>query len=189
MNIDVTGIFQTYIAHTHVSDHELISRHILGVMNNVPQDKMHKKFDFWDYCDPSDPVMASFKKSLSAVIESVNNIVENGSASKFEVSRSWAVSIDGHYDQPHHHATSKWTCVFYVSAPEGCGDLLLLDPRGGVYAESNEENGLTNRAYKRITPKTGTLIILPGYLLHMVEPSTSGVKRIAFATLFKEIYA
>lgn len=189
MDIEVTGIFQTYIAHTHVSDHEVLTKRIIEVMNSVPSENMNKAFNFWDYCHPDDMLMAGFKNALCAVVANVNSQVEPSSKSSFEVSRSWCVEIKGHYDAPHHHATSKWTVVYYPSAPDGCGDLLLLDPRGGVYAEQHEENGLTNRAYKRITPKTGSLIVFPGYLLHMVEPSQNGAKRIAFASLFKENHA
>jgi len=186
MNIDVTGIFQTYIAHTHVSDHEVISQGIQTVMDSVPNEMKDSSFNFWEYCHPEDKLMTGFKEWLCSIVGAVNKQVEPESDSYFEVSSSWCNQSDIHYETPHHHSTSKWAVVYYLSAPEGSGDLLLLDPRGGVYAEKNNDGGRTNRAYKRLTPQTGSLVVLPGYLLHMVEPCKSNVKRLSFATLFKE---
>lgn len=186
MNIEVTGIFPTYIAHTHVSDHEVITERIIDVMNSVPEGEFGNGFNFWDHTRGDDTVLNSFKNALCAVVSNINSQVEQRDDMAYEVSRSWLVQMPGHYDPPHHHASTKWTAVFYPVAEEGCGDLLLLDPRGGVVAERNDDRGYTNRGFKRVTPKTGSLIVLPGYLMHMVEPSPNDVKRIAFATMFKE---
>lgn len=189
MNIEVKPIFPTYIAHGHISDHEIVTRELAHVMSGVPEENLNKRFDLWDYCTEEHQTLAKFKNVLCAIVGNINDQVEVNSRSRFEVSRSWCVQVNGHYDPPHHHSQSKWVSVYYASAPEGCGDLLLLDPRGGVYAEQIEENGLTNRAFKRITPKTGDLIIFPGYLIHMVEPSNCAEPRVVMASLFREIYA
>lgn len=67
---------------------------------------------------------------------------------------------------PHRHATTFGVSVFYITASkENAGNLVLLDPRGGI----NWTNQFT--AFKKIRVEEGTLVVHPGYLIHYVEPS------------------
>lgn len=87
-------------------------------------------------------------------------------------------------DSPHFHPYAKLIAVYYVKAKENCGDILVLDPRGGTFWP--DVNAVTNeyrmaRIYHRITPKPGLLVMFPNYLAHTVETNLSDDWRISVA--------
>lgn len=87
-------------------------------------------------------------------------------------------------DTPHSHPLCFMVGVFYVQVPEKSGDILLHDPRGGVIWPEPlavTEPDKQTRAYHRITPKEGQLLLFPGYLVHSVEPNLSDQVRISIA--------
>jgi hypothetical protein len=66
---------------------------------------------------------------------------------------------------PHVHNDALLSGVYYVSAPEGCGDLILEDPRG---ARPPFDNRLVHR------PQAGELVIFPPWLVHHTGASCAG---------------
>lgn len=90
----------------------------------------------------------------------------------------------GGSDTPHFHYGSKLVAIYYVSVPPNSGDILLHDPRGYTNWEDpnivTEENK-TCRAYHRIKPKEGMLLIHPSYLVHSVETNLSPEMRLSIA--------
>ena len=56
----------------------------------------------------------------------------------------------GYYQRPHHHNHHYWSFVYFVNAPRGSAPL--------VFTESN----------KKIIPKSGMLVIFPGWVWHHV---------------------
>jgi uncharacterized protein (TIGR02466 family) len=99
---------------------------------------------------------------------------------KFE--NAWAnVYPTGAYVPHHNHAMSHWSGVYYVSAPDACGDLILLDPK--EYSLSNEPKGFNFRGNTRMTVKstTGKVVMFPGYLKHETMPNQSEANRIAIS--------
>lgn len=67
---------------------------------------------------------------------------------------------------PHKHAQTLGVGIIYVnSTPRNAGNLMLMDPRGGV----QWHNQFT--PFKRIAVERGLMVIHPGYLLHFVEPT------------------
>lgn len=185
MNVDIAQIYPTTIGLTRFDNCAEISHAVRNIIQSVPQSENTSNFNFWDYAGEGG-VLEDFKMRSQEIVGALDGSVESV-AGEFEHARSWCVSTYGmSYDQPHHHARAKWVGVYYVDVPHGCGDLLLLDPRGGVVAESAVEDGRTNRAYKRISPKTGDFIVFPGYLVHMVEPSNVMSERLVLASLFKQ---
>lgn len=67
---------------------------------------------------------------------------------------------------PHKHAQTLGVGIIYLSVPKrNAGNLILLDPRGGVMWH----NQFT--PFKRIAVERGLMVIHPGYLVHFVEPT------------------
>lgn len=82
----------------------------------------------------------------------------------------------GQLNAPHAHPLCKAVAIFYVRAlGKGHGDLLLHDPRGGINwinVEDDDGRGVGScRVFKRYTPASGDLFIVPAYLPHSVEPN------------------
>lgn len=90
----------------------------------------------------------------------------------------------GECESAHHHLTAKLIAVYYVSAGPKQGDILLHDPRGStnwVEPLARTEEKKTMRAFHRITPKPGMLLVFPGYLIHSVETNLSDTVRLSIA--------
>lgn len=81
----------------------------------------------------------------------------------------------------HGHGGSKLTITYYVNAPENCGDLLMIDPRGGVDWDKGMD-GINGTKFNRIKPEAGKLVIFPSYILHTVEENKSNEPRISITS-------
>ena len=82
----------------------------------------------------------------------------------------------GQLNTPHGHPYCLAVAVYYLrTLGKGHGDILLHDPRGFVTwknSTDHDQRGLESyRAFKRITPETGQMIIFPAYVVHSVEPN------------------
>lgn len=82
----------------------------------------------------------------------------------------------------HHHGGVFMAVVYYVSIPENSGNLLFIDPRGGVNWYGTEYGNSISSGVIPITPKKGKLVIFPGYLFHMTEPNLSSETRVTLVT-------
>ena len=81
----------------------------------------------------------------------------------------------GNYNEAHSHGNTSLTAVFYVAAPENCGDLVLMRTDGGLY------NGVIRKTTHTVTPKAGRLVLFPAHLVHYVQPSETDEERISMA--------
>jgi uncharacterized protein (TIGR02466 family) len=92
---------------------------------------------------------------------------------------SWAsVYPRGAYIPLHDHKPVQWSGVYYVNAPENCGNIRFIDPK--EYALQNEPEGMTGRGFWKhvIVPSSGLMLMFPGYLKHESLPSESDEDRI-----------
>ena len=125
--------------------------------------------------------------------EEVNNFWKEITGEKrvIKLQSSWSnFHKKFNFATPHSHGDCLFAAVFYIQTSDKSGDILLHDPRGGVYFESKTEidtqgNHVNDRKYFRIKPKDGDLIIFPAYLIHSVEPNMTDETRISLAMLFK----
>jgi len=81
----------------------------------------------------------------------------------------------------HGHGGSKISATYYINAPKGCGDLLLIDPRGGVDWEKGMD-GCNGSKFNRVKPREGMLVFFPSFILHKVEENHSTEPRISLTT-------
>jgi uncharacterized protein (TIGR02466 family) len=95
----------------------------------------------------------------------------------------WVNYISKDKDLPlHHHGGFLLSCTYYIKTPVGCGDLILVDPRGGCNWEWLEEDSYKDIRYKRVEAKESKLVLFPGFVIHQVERNTSEEKRISLTT-------
>lgn len=87
----------------------------------------------------------------------------------------------------HSHGGAWLVSTYYVRVPKNSGDLLLVDPRGGVDWDLTHEGNTLGVKYRRITPTPGKLVIFPGYVMHSVETNKSNENRISVATNIQNI--
>jgi len=84
---------------------------------------------------------------------------------------AWGMILrDGHYVMAHDHGDVHWSVAYYVDAgdeaPEPSGQLVFVDPRRSGRSIPELNLFPTNFDYK---PRTGSLVIFPGWLQHYVH--------------------
>jgi hypothetical protein len=94
------------------------------------------------------------------------------------------VMRQGDYTVLHDHGEAHWSATYYVDAgdadqrsPES-GALALVDPRRGGRSIPGIESGSTFM----IRPRSGMLVVFPGWLQHYVHPYRGARPRIAIAS-------
>jgi len=128
------------------------------------------------------------KKINSFIIEIVTRltydyVAPNYNKFQYQHTRGWANYIlPGQAMALHGHGGSKITATYYIQSEKNCGDILLVDPRGGVDWDKEIDNNTNGAKFKRITPQTGKLIFFPSYVLHSVETNKSKEIRISLST-------
>lgn len=118
---------------------------------------------------------------LAEVTEAV--IGEGMPNQKLSLKRGWV-----NYHRPgsslvmHNHGNATLACTYYIKAPKNSGDLLLVDPRGGVNWGWESEGSIVGVKHKRVPPVEGSLVFFPGFLLHSVEENKSQQARISLSS-------
>jgi len=125
---------------------------------------------------------ACFRTLLQRIVAQVRETVENlakeravGLPSMRIGVHAWAMVMgNGHYTIPHDHSEVHWGTVYYADAGDAdeaahpaSGLLALVDPRGGGRPMPGLESLLGTTF--TVLPRTGRLVVFPGWLLHYVH--------------------
>jgi uncharacterized protein (TIGR02466 family) len=100
-------------------------------------------------------------------------------------SQAWAtVMRAGDYTIAHDHGDAHWSSTYYVDAGDAdfkqtpdSGAFAVLDPRRGGRPIPGAETGTTFT----LRPRTGMLVVFPGWLQHHVHPYRGTRPRVAIA--------
>jgi uncharacterized protein (TIGR02466 family) len=98
----------------------------------------------------------------------------------------WAMVMrDGHYSSPHTHAGAHWASVYYPDAGDaetkehpGSGVITFMDPRSGSFPMPGLDMTVGEFI---VSPKTGQMLIFPGWLVHYVHPYRGRRPRVSIA--------
>ena len=93
---------------------------------------------------------------------------------------SWWMNINKEcqYNILHTHARADLIGVYYISAPENSGNLVLLRNDGSSYSHLYQNANAGNLSFT-IPAEIGRLYIIPGHLWHYVRTSESQEDRIS----------
>jgi hypothetical protein len=99
---------------------------------------------------------------------------------------AWAnISGPGAFNMPHVHGGSFWAAVYYVRAGEGQGgELVLHDPRMPalrMHAPGLRFRNAGPELRAEIRPRSGLMVLFPGWLSHSVETWDGPGERISIA--------
>ena len=86
------------------------------------------------------------------------------------------------FNVTHTHPGSLISGVLYVQTPEGCGDIMFVDP---LIHNSSE---ITDNVSKIHTPTAGEMILFPAHLPHRVKPNNSDELRISISFNISGLY-
>jgi hypothetical protein len=100
----------------------------------------------------------------TALLTAIKSLAEG---SGLEIKEVWSQI---HYPREstgaHHHLPHQVAFVYYVSVPEGAGDLVF---------------DLENKMQRNITPVEGRLLMFPAWIMHRVSKNTGSEIRISVA--------
>ena len=183
--------FPTPIWASKIEGYEKVNNEMLNYILNLqkkdPVGIVKSNFKGWhssdfNMKDPS-PInfIAAIKNNLNTLISDMNWDLKIQSV---KISSMWAIINEkGAWNQKHQHSNSDISAAYYVTAHEGCGDIVFYDPRPArVYKQPiskspNKLNGTVNS----IKPEAGMLVLFPSYLDHSVNPNLSDKKRIVIS--------
>ena len=140
-----------------------------------------KQFNLWDYNTPA--ISELRNKIISLLIDSTTEYLPSTYAYHPKLARGWMNrQKPGESLALHDHFGTMFACTYYVKTYDGCGDLMLVDPRGGGWFNTEQEANIVGTKFKRIRPEEGKLVIFPSYVIHMVETNLSKETRISISS-------
>ncbi len=101
---------------------------------------------------------------------------------RLKITQSWTnYTLPGQYHDKHTHQNSMVSGVFYVSAQKDLDNIFFVkDAYERIRIPAREYNAF-NSLLCRIPAETGSLILFPSSLPHVVEPTTSGKVRVSLS--------
>jgi len=101
----------------------------------------------------------------------------------------WAnVNPKGGMNRGHLHPNSLWSGVYYVKAPQNCGNLRIDDPRAlaSMVRPKMKEGVPPDRLHRETSyePIAGRLIMFPSWVTHCVDANESNELRISISFNF-----
>ncbi len=183
--------FSTPIWTSKIDNYEKINNMMNNYINNLQEKDPEgviksnlkgwhsKNFDMKN--DEPKIFVDAIKKNIN---EAINDMGWDLNNQEVTLSNMWAIiNKKGAMNQKHHHSNSDLSAAYYVTAKDGCGDIIFYDPRPGkVYKHplSNKPN-LLNANNNGVNPEPGMLVLFPSYLEHSVNPNTSDHERIVIS--------
>lgn len=131
--------------------------------------------------------LVAFEKAV--VDELANYLIALGISGSIElrITEAWANFYEhGDYQHFHFHPGADVCAVYYVEADEDTGDLIFDSP-SIIHEQFNfyqKARNLSTASTVKYTPKTGKLVIFPGYLKHAVVQNKTNKPRISVAVNF-----
>lgn len=89
------------------------------------------------------------------------------------------------YNVTHNHPGSYVSAVFYVRAPENCGEIVFERPDPFLDWIHEFEPNDNNVAAAKQQPRDNLLVMFPSYMRHYVEANNSDSARISIALNFR----
>lgn len=136
------------------------------------------------YQSPSFDGKKSNQKNLDSLKEIAENfahdVVNDRGLNLPFPSVTWWVNINKncHYNVLHNHGRADLIGVYYISAPENSGNLVLFRNDGSAYSNLYKNSYVKNLDFT-IPAEVGRLYIIPGHIWHYVEPNESTEDRIS----------
>lgn len=87
----------------------------------------------------------------------------------------------GAYNAAHVHQGALLSGTFYLTVPEGSGNLVLRDPRPGVVLSPFRGQGANSARHVQVQPHEGLLVVFPNWLEHEVALHEADTPRVAIA--------
>lgn len=188
-NRTIEAAFPTAIWQQEVDDAEVLNEQLRQHIRDIPNKIWHG--DVWQSADDlhTDPRFRQFcDLALAACVDILKFLKMR--AEGVGLTGCWANMYKSSGVGPYHtHPNNYLSGVYYVDAPEDCGQLKFIDPRpqaaliSPVAIEATEYNS----GSLFLDAKEGKMVVFPSWLPHTVLPNKSAEIRtsIAFNAMFR----
>jgi uncharacterized protein (TIGR02466 family) len=151
----------------------------------------HSRSDLLSWQHPAVTTLRGwFLEAVNAMIETSMELMRAGGVNRpYHGSLSmvaWAnISRKGNYHRIHNHPGSCWSGVYYVDAGQEVpgqplsGVLEVLDPRPFTEMVPTPGDPFGQKAI--IRPRSGAMVVFPGWMYHFVNPYQGEGERISIA--------
>lgn len=178
MNDIQHNLFATPIWGAMLNDHQFQSTdyvdYILEMAKNEPSVRK-SNFGGWQSRDNIHQTEGIFRELVKSITFIANNIVKDYKCQPIEIKEMWAnVNTKACYNGSHTHS-GIISGAFYLSTPENCGKLVLINP------VIRSDRHIIRANNFGITPKKLACIFFPAWLEHYVEPNMSDEYRISMS--------
>jgi len=139
------------------------------------------------YANPEIPNISNLIKTIDMYSKNIFQDYGIKKEINLVINTSWInINIPGSYNVSHVHPNSTLSGVYYASAPENSGDVLIHNNSimqfiNESYLDVNNKDTYHHIEYK---PFNGRVIIFPSWLPHSVQPNNSKEDRISIAFNF-----
>jgi uncharacterized protein (TIGR02466 family) len=102
----------------------------------------------------------------------------------FAVTGCWAnVAGPDAVHKAHTHPNNYLSGVYYVRAPEGCGDIVFTDPRPqtSVFSPKLKRTTRANAGKFDVDVAEGLLMVFPAWQPHRVNPNRANTERVSIS--------
>lgn len=165
-----------------------VCKRIKNAVQQIRSDGNDPEWSLWDHTAKNSDVQILKDKFLEvsrSLLNKNSNTVKN-----LPLDRAWYTNYkDNEYIGPHHHGNSFIVGIAYIDVDEDSGDLLIQDPLSSynwINRKHRRQSGNCS-ANIPITPVTGMVVVMPGYLIHSSEPKYPGKSRFIISTNFSYI--
>ena len=130
-----------------------------------------------------------FAPLLQEITKNVNIFAKMHGAKnvEYKIESAWLNINDEHsFQEFHSHTGCIFSCVYWLAAPEGSGDLVFEDPKEPDMIPVKNIAEYNPLSFARINYKAeeNALLIFRSYLRHMVAPCTNKTERVSIAVNF-----
>lgn len=156
----------------------------LGTKSSNTED--YKKYGVTSFCSREDLFHSKDWLPISDFIfkfaeHMISTVAPEDCIKKLKLENMWTtIYPPGAHVPEHTHSNTMLSGVFYVKAPENCGNIVFHDPAWvaktmhvGIFGEFP---CVDTKAF--FTPKPGTMILFPAWLPHYTMPNESDSDRI-----------
>lgn len=129
-----------------------------------------------------------FPTCLENLNKKIKEFVAKTARKEFEIRgdtpihNSWFIcNKKGDFNSPHKHPPYTLTGMYYIEAPDNCGDVVFKnDMEMNNYATSYKNLNTLNSKTFSVKPEKGLLLIFPAWLEHYVKVNKSNKERIVY---------
>ena len=193
-NRTIHALFPTPVQVTEVTDAEQFNKNILQGVKRIKHNEPNSQPESWIgdvYTTIGSSINILEQQEFSGLRDIIHHEASNYAHSlgfdinqyPIKINECWLnVYKAGNSQEPHNHANSVFSGIYFVKTPKDCSPLILYSPNANNMIEppKTETNEL-NRLSVSYEPKAGQMLIFRSHLIHGVKSSQADEERISIA--------